>query len=185
MLQKNKRGISSTLLGRSIIVIAGLLCAFTSFSNFEQSIRFNGDELHHSTHLQLSDVNDRITFKVNSMQPGEGPFRNATMGGRYRCTPDVKLRTQTLPLSLQQRGMLDFATSIITNLKTLIVGDSIGQQLSEALDESSGMLNSWARFNTSVDDPTMVCRKLLWGCGGYCETLSISSPLRGGGLSAY
>ena len=81
--------------------------------------------------------------------------------------------------------MLDFATGVTTNLKTLIVGDSVGQQLSEALDESSGMLNSWARFNTSVDDPTMVCRKLLWGCGGYCETLSISSPLRGGGLSAY
>lgn len=107
------------------------------------------------------------------------------MGMRYQCKPEEKTRTQTLPPALQGRGILDFATSVTTNLKTLIVGDSVAQQLSEAVDESFGMLKSWTRFNETTDDPAMIRRQLLWGCGGYCETLSISYPLRGGGLSAY
>mmetsp|Transcript_13328 Transcript_13328/g.28924 ORF Transcript_13328/g.28924 Transcript_13328/m.28924 type:complete len:160 (-) Transcript_13328:1730-2209(-) len=104
------------------------------------------------------------------------------MGMRYRCILGENTRTKT---PLQGRGILDFATVVTTNLNTLFVGDSVGQQFSEAMDESSGMLRSWTRFNETTDDSAMIRRQLLWGCGGYCETLSISSPLRGGGLSAY
>ena len=94
-------------------------------------------------------------------------------------------RTRTLPPELQETGLLDFATEVTTNVNTLFVGDSVAQQLSEAMDESCGMLRSWIAFKETAEDAATIRRKLLWGCGGFKETLSISSPLRGGGTNAY
>ena len=130
---------------------------------------------------------DRITFKLQPVQLGVGPLRNATMGMSYRCPTTGKhsSRTRNLPPPLQGQGILDFATEITSNLRILFIGDSVGQQFSEAMDESRGMLTSWTRFNKTSDAPNTTRRLNLWGCGGYKEILAMSSPLRGGGLDFY
>ena len=56
------------------------------------------------------------------------------------------------------------------------------QQLSEAYDESSGIKRD---DNASSTQSKNGYRQLLWGGGGYRETLSVSPQVYGGGYSAY
>jgi hypothetical protein len=71
-------------------------------------------------------------------------------------------------------GVLDFFTSIRTNLKILLMGDSVGIQLSQTLEDAMGA------------DPC--ARKVLrysWGKGSARqEGLHVSAPIQGGGAIA-
>jgi hypothetical protein len=72
-------------------------------------------------------------------------------------------------------GVLDFSTSIRTNLKILLMGDSVGIQFSQTLEMAMGA------------DPC--ARKVLgysWGRkeGAGHEGLHVSTPIEGGGTIA-
>ena len=87
----------------------------------------------------------------------------------YRCDPPTGKR-RPLPLPMQQTGLFDFFIRITTNLKILIVGDSIAMQLSQTFDEAVG---------TAPEN-----RHVLSYYAQTAEALHIGAPIRGGGVLA-
>jgi hypothetical protein len=68
--------------------------------------------------------------------------------------------------------VLDFTTTITTNLKILAIGDSVMLQLAQAFDESLGGLE-------------MQSRTVLWESWSGHDGGTVVSPTRGGGISAF
>jgi hypothetical protein len=68
--------------------------------------------------------------------------------------------------------VLDFTTTITTNLKILAVGDSVMLQLAQAFDEALGGLE-------------MQSRTVLWESWSGHNGGTVVSPTRGGGISAF
>ena len=67
-------------------------------------------------------------------------------------------------------GLLDFFTSIRTSLNILVMGDSVGIQLSETLEQAMGA------------DPC--ARKVIKYTLGLHEGLHVYAPIQGGGVVA-
>lgn len=72
--------------------------------------------------------------------------------------------------AFEGRGVLDFHTQISTSLKIIIIGDSVGMQLSQAMQEATGVF----REN----------RKVVRYAYGTTESVHIASPVMGGGAIA-
>ena len=102
----------------------------------------------------------RNTNKVN-------PFNPYMICGDRNLHPEMEAAA----------GILDFSTSIRTTLKILLMGDSVGIQLSQTLEEAMGA------------DPCArkVIRYSWWGKAGSAspnEGLHVSAPIQGGGVMA-
>lgn len=139
-----------------------------------------------TTHFHENNQQHAIAFSFQpSYSPGQGPLRKASTGTAYRCQL-VEGRAATLPTELLSPGLFDFATQIKSNLKTLVIGDSVRQQLSEVLDESMGIFHRYWDVRTAVTKGVGY-RQVLQSesAGRGKETLSISLPTIGGIISSY
>lgn len=88
----------------------------------------------------------------------------------YTCNVDPGVRDD-LPDKLKQSpGLLDFATTISTDLRILIMGDSVAIQLANVLEEALGI--------------SKASKKVLRISWGDFEGLAASGPTHGGGLVA-
>jgi len=85
----------------------------------------------------------------------------------YRCGED----RGPLPIPLNSHKVLNFTTTVTTDLNIIIMGDSIAVQLGQGFQEASG----------TADENRHVYR-YSWGTH---EGLSIAAPVRGGGAVAF
>lgn len=113
------------------------------------------------------------------------PLGNVMGGNKRNKQPTGEVRSGELPPSLKRvvKGndelrrrssrsgrVLDFTISISTNLKLLLIGDSVMVQLSQAFDELIGMND--------------IYRKTVWEAWNGHDGGTIVAPTRGGGVSA-
>jgi hypothetical protein len=102
------------------------------------------------------------------------PYKN-TFNKNYHC-PIVeegrKRRARRgLPAEMKNAmGVLDFTTSVTTDLKILFMGDSVSVQNSQGFEEAAGALYTH--------------RVVLRNSWGRNEGLTVSAPVRGGGVVA-
>lgn len=101
----------------------------------------------------------------------QGYQRNNTFDPYYICKADKFFgpRVATSPVFLQ-KGVLDFDTQITTSLKIIVLGDSVGIQFSQALQEAVG---------AEVQNRHVV--KYSWR---NHEGVHLAQPVRGGGAVA-
>jgi hypothetical protein len=102
------------------------------------------------------------------------PYNN-TFTPYYRCPiveADRKKRARRgLPANMKNAmGVLDFTTSVTTDLKILFMGDSVSIQSSQGFEEAAGALHAH--------------RAVLRNTWGHHEGLTVSAPVRGGGVVA-
>jgi hypothetical protein len=76
-----------------------------------------------------------------------------------------------LPLELQAKGVLDFVTTVSTDLKIMYMGDSVAIQFAQGMEEAAG---------ASFAQRTVL--RAAWGEGH--ENNAVSAPVRGGGVVA-
>jgi hypothetical protein len=76
-----------------------------------------------------------------------------------------------LPEELQGKGVLKFGTTISTDLKIMIMGDSLGMQFTQGFEDAAG---------ASSEHYTVI---RFTGNGGY-EGNTVAAPVRGGGVVA-
>lgn len=132
----------------------------------------------------LNDTSVRISFSVHD--PQAVPFHNAFVIRRCELGPLKKggSRTDEVPPSLLLGGglgtdhlpdvrrsggrILDFTTTVSTNLKILQIGDSITIDVAESLDEMLG-------------GAELGSRRSLWSAWFGADGGTIVAPTRGGG----
>ena len=173
-----------------LICFVSITCA-TLYINLAVGIISSDLDVHNKPIRFAPSPDEAIAFRFHPASPGEGPLRNASMGGSYRCSAELSNakngihRTDILPSALQEPGLFDFATTVKSTKRVLFIGDSVAQQLSEAFDESLGIISSWYRQTGEVDE-SIGHRKGFDGYkDGNKETISFSYPTNGGGASAY
>jgi hypothetical protein len=77
---------------------------------------------------------------------------------------------KTLSDSVYSAGVLDFTTTIATDLKIIVIGDSVGLQYSQGMEE--------------VCEATAENRQVLRYSWGEHEGIHVSAPVSGGGVIA-
>ena len=115
---------------------------------------------------------ERISFRLHD--PGRVPIPDKFSGVvGYRCRDKADL-----PLPLSSNTVLNFTTTITTNIKIVFVGDSISEQFAQALDAS--LLGPGFESNRLA---------LTYRNGRENENVhtcfSVSAPVRGGGVFAF
>lgn len=150
---------------------------------------------HADDQMPLGDTSIRISFSLHD--PHSHPFRK--LFSSLTCyigeATDLKggvVRDEKLPPSLMLGGeysspllgiqrsggrVLDFTTTISTNLKILHIGDSITIQIAQALDEMMMLKNDTQSSKSSSN------RQLLWESWSGGEGGTLLSPTRGGGIN--
>ncbi|KAL7547422.1 hypothetical protein ACHAWF_010723 [Thalassiosira exigua] len=116
------------------------------------------------------DVGVRISFRLGGHAPSHVKFCGVP---GYRCGDQADL-----PPSLSGPTVLNFTTTISTNLKLVFIGDSISEQLAESFDstvlgdgfERNRMAQTYRNGRGNIN---------LHQC------VSVASPIRGGGVSAF
>lgn len=121
----------------------------------------------------IVDGNIRISFSLHNdlrIQPIPDKFTGVV---GYRCGGNADL-----PPTLSKSTILNFTTSISTNLNLLFLGDSIAEQFSQSWDASVlGAGYETHRFaKTYRNGPDNI---------NVHNCLSVSAPIRGGGVSAF
>jgi hypothetical protein len=102
------------------------------------------------------------------------PYKN-TFNQWYRCPiveggPKIRAR-RGLPAEMNNTmGVLDFTTRVTTDLKILFMGDSVSIQTSQGFEEAAGALHTH--------------RAVIRYSWGNHEGLTVSAPVRGGGVVA-
>ena len=89
---------------------------------------------------------------------------------KYQCRGDETHKRVMAPEMKEAKGVLDFTTFLSTDLKILVMGDSVGMQLSQSLEELMGGSES-----------SRTVYRYSWG---DTEGLHISAPTKGGGVLA-
>ncbi|KAL7527328.1 hypothetical protein ACHAXR_001898, partial [Thalassiosira sp. AJA248-18] len=130
-------------------------------------------ESHSAYHAMMSDPNIRISFRVHD--PKDVPYPNKFLSVvPYMCGNDKA----DLPPSLSGRTILNFTTTIATNLKIVHLGDSLGQQFVQGFDAS--VLGRGYESNRNV------LQEYFYEGRVYSHNcLSVAAPIRGGGVSSY
>ena len=124
------------------------------------------------TPKQIMDDNIRISFKLHDRSQALRPDRFAGVPG-YMCVDQAGL-----PPSLSKRTVLNFTTTVATELKIAFIGDSISEQLAQSFDalvlgighERNRQAHTYRNGKNNIN---------LHNC------LSVSAPVRGGGASAF
>jgi len=121
---------------------------------------------------QLIEDNVRISFSLHDPKIVPVPDKFSGVVG-YRCGDKADL-----PSTLSKSTILNFTTSISTNLKILFIGDSIAEQFAQAFDAT--VLGSGYEEHrvakTYRNGPNNV---------NVHNCLSVSAPVRGGGVTAF
>jgi hypothetical protein len=100
---------------------------------------------------------------TNSFNPFAGcPIVDANGKKKGRLGLPAEMKNAT--------GVLDFTTSVTTDLKILFMGDSVSMQYSQGFEEGAGALHAH--------------RTVLRYSWGFHEGLHVSAPVRGGGVVA-
>ena len=122
--------------------------------------------------FQLHDPKDWELSNVFNLYV-KCPLGKVTMGKRK--VPTGEYRSGKLPQSLvrddEGNRVLDFTTTISTDLKILIIGDSVGVQLAQAFDEMVG-------------GKELESRTVAWEAWRGHDGGTVVAPTRGGGVSA-
>lgn len=180
----------STRKHRKSFLIGSIICllAIINFHQFNQNgghcssmvdLEHTNDDGHQHIIATRSDAsswegnNIRISFSLHDPDEVDVPSPDTFSKRNYRCRD-----RPNLPPSLAKRTILNFTTSIRTDLNVAFMGDSIGAQFAQAFDAAAlGKGNDerrWAqgyRYNPEKD----------W----VSECLTISSPTQGGGISSF
>lgn len=121
---------------------------------------------------QLIEDNVRISFSLHDPKIVPVPDKFSGVVG-YRCGDKADL-----PSTLSKSTILNFTTSISTNLKILFIGDSIAEQFAQAFDATVlGSGYEEHRFaKTYRNGPNNI---------NVHNCLSVSAPVRGGGVTAF
>eukprot|EP00571_Detonula_confervacea_P001713 CAMPEP_0172331712 /NCGR_PEP_ID=MMETSP1058-20130122/62066_1 /TAXON_ID=83371 /ORGANISM="Detonula confervacea, Strain CCMP 353" /LENGTH=554 /DNA_ID=CAMNT_0013048981 /DNA_START=388 /DNA_END=2049 /DNA_ORIENTATION=- len=121
---------------------------------------------------QTMDDNIRISFRLHDPDDVAYPDKFAGVVG-YKCADKADL-----PPSLSKRTILNFTTTIATDLKLLFLGDSIAEQFAQAFD-AAVLGNGFERnrlAQTYTNGPNNI---------NVHNCLTIAAPIRGGGVSAF
>lgn len=118
------------------------------------------------------ESNVRIAFRLHDPTNVPVPDKFAGVAG-YKCGDKADL-----PPSLSKPNVLGFTTTVATDLKIAFIGDSIAEQFAQAFDAS--VLGEGHEANRFA-------RTYVNGRNGenVHNCLSVSAPIRGGGVSAY
>jgi hypothetical protein len=100
----------------------------------------------HNTTRSASNIllEPRIAYQLRWNVPYDNPFSPI-----YTCPIDNNT-TFPLPPILHEKGILDFTTTISTNLRVLTMGDSVGILFAQSLENAAG---------ASGDIQTQVCTR--------------------------
>jgi hypothetical protein len=110
-----------------------------------------------------------LSYQLHLDQP-----YNVTYGFFTKCYVGVTTNKfgrkpiKRVPLAQPLADILNFTTTVETNMKILMLGDSVGMQFHQVLEEAAGA--TW-------DHRTLF--KFAWGAH---ESVSISAPIQGGGV---
>eukprot|EP00581_Thalassiosira_minuscula_P001575 CAMPEP_0183734918 /NCGR_PEP_ID=MMETSP0737-20130205/45159_1 /TAXON_ID=385413 /ORGANISM="Thalassiosira miniscula, Strain CCMP1093" /LENGTH=582 /DNA_ID=CAMNT_0025968537 /DNA_START=140 /DNA_END=1888 /DNA_ORIENTATION=+ len=124
---------------------------------------------------KFMDDNIRISFRLHD--PKDVPYPDKFVGvPGYRCTDGPDLAD--LPPTLSGRTILNFTTTIATDLKIVFIGDSISEQFAAAFD--AAVLGPGYEGNR-------LAQTYINGHGGINThtCLSVAAPVRGGGVSSF
>ena len=154
------------------------------------SIQMDATDLHwtdsHSPYLrndensmQQQDV--RISFRLHD--PADVPYPK-----KFLSVPGYMCFAGELPPSLSGRTLLNFTTTISTNLNIIFIGDSISQQFAQGfyaavLDENK--VGSHVIVRSFYNGVPEEINGQWWTNSGLHVCSSIVAPTRGGGVSAY
>lgn len=147
----------------TLIIFIAILCLFTKVIQ----IALLDKTLEHGPYKEFISKNHQIiSYKLI-----QGYQRNNTFDPYYVCRADKFFgpRAATSPAFLQ-KGVLDFDAQITTSLKIIVLGDSVGIQFSQALQEAAG---------AQVQNRHVV--KYSWR---NHEGVHLAQPVRGGGAVA-
>ncbi|KAL9185706.1 hypothetical protein ACHAXT_003483 [Thalassiosira profunda] len=128
-------------------------------------------ESHSPYHAMDRDV--RISFRLHD--PSEVPYPNKFLSVKpYMCGSEKG----DLPTSLSGRTVLNFTTTVATDLKIVHLGDSLGQQFVQGFDA--------AVLGKGYESSRDVLQEYFYEGGVYSHNcLSVAAPIRGGGISSY
>ena len=134
----------------------------------------------HSPYLTVggSNNNIRISFRLHkpsNANPYPSKFLSVVP---YMCSGSSSTNKQDLPSTLSPHSILNFTTSIATDLKIVHLGDSLGQQFVQGFDAS--VLAQGYEANRNVLQEYFYEGKIY-----SHNCLSVSAPTRGGGISSY
>ncbi|KAL3785106.1 hypothetical protein HJC23_006155 [Cyclotella cryptica] len=142
-------------------------------------------------HDTVNHPQNRISFRLHSPDVISPPFQFLSVPG-YTCPPSIA----PLPPAVDHPTILNFTTTIETDLKVLFVGDSIMQQFAQSF-YSSVLIHASA--NTSFgskqyvwggkDGRHVILRAFINGAipelSGLHVCSSLSGPVQGGGIVGY
>jgi len=131
-------------------------------------------ESHSPYHIMDPDV--RISFRLHDPADVSPPSKFLSVVP-YMCSgPGSKDKAEQLPPPLST--VLNFTTTIATDLKIVHVGDSLGQQFVQGFDASV--------LGAGHDDHRVVLQEYFYEGKIYSHNcLSVAAPVRGGGISSY
>ena len=146
-------------------------CTSGEYTNIATRPDENFDLIYSTKEIPLDD-NIRISFRLHDPNDIHVPDKFSGVPG-YRCFDKADL-----PPSLSKRTILNFTTTIATDLKIAFMGDSITEQFAQAFDaavlgnghESNRLAQTYRNGLNAIN---------LHNC------LSIAAPIRGGGVSAF
>ena len=133
----------------------------------------------HKPRNRTSPIDDtendvRISFRLHDPEEVPYPSKFLSVHG-YTCHAGI------LPPSLSGRAILNFTTTISTDLNILFVGDSITQQFAQGFYASVVAEDSMGSHSITRS----FINGQIFGNSGLHVCTSIVAPTRGGGASAY
>lgn len=118
---------------------------------------------------------ERDSFFVSYQLHYDQPY-NLTFGHQTTCKVGTttnkwgRNRILRVPLAPAFRRALEVTATVATNLKIISVGDSVGMQFHQVLEEAAGITHD--------------IRRVYHNAWGEHESVSVSCPTRGGGVLA-
>ena len=134
----------------------------------------------HSPYLTMGGSNDNIRISFRLHEPSKAnPYPSKFLSVvPYMCSGSSSTNKQDLPSTLSPHTILNFTTSIATDLKIVHLGDSLGQQFVQGFD--AAVLGRGYEANRNILQEYFYDGKIY-----SHNCLSVSAPTRGGGISSY
>jgi hypothetical protein len=165
---------STTVIGVAVVVFTSLTLE-TSFDSVSRDLPFrwfSSDASKETATVFKKKQLSRISYNLH---PKDLRPYNNTFNPYVQCPIVERNRKKQARLGLPAEmknaaGVLDFTTSVTTDLKILFMGDSVSMQYSQGFEEAAGSLPEH--------------RAVLRYSWGRNDGLTVSAPVRGGGVVA-
>lgn len=173
LVSPKRPGLQSNNLNRTATIISS---SSTTTTNNQHIHTTNAPHAYTESHspYHIMDPNIRISFQLHtpsSNYPYPSKFLSVVP---YMCGVDKA----PLPPSLSSHTILNFTTSIATDLKIVHIGDSLGQQFVQGFDASV--------LGVGYETNRNVLAEYFYEGGIWSHNcLSVAAPIRGGGISSY